>query len=282
MRRTLEPYSDYVTVRSRMSEELELWGWERFFGSLMDFLRSSRRQFSIASENYTQYTIERFQAWIQSLTTISDHLDLQPDADIQFDEEERSTLENLQSSLNELITCCRSLHGEWEHQLDIFQSRATAYAYRVPSSASGRRGRPRFEIGREQLEHLSSLGFTWTDIANILQVSRMTLYRRRREYGMVDPVDSLEQDELETVLRQLRIEFPTAGEIMVQGQLRAMGYRISRERVRQAIRVTDPLNSAMRWRSLTPTRPYSVPSPNSLWHIGKDLVVFGGVVQTAC
>ena len=81
---------------------------------------------------------------------------------------------------------------------------------------------------------------------------------------MVDPVDSLEQDELETVLRQMRREFPTAGEVMVQGQLRAMGYRISRERVREAIRVTDPLNSAMRWRSLTPRRPYSVPSPSSL------------------
>ena len=36
-----------------------------------------------------------------------------------------------------------------------------------------------------------------------------------------------------------------------------------------AMRVTDPINTALRWREITPRRPYSVPRPNSLWHIGK-------------
>ena len=48
---------------------------------------------------------------------------------------------------------------------------------------------------------------------------------------------------------------------MVQGNLRAMGYQVARERVRQAVRATDPLNTALWWRSLAPRQPYSVPSP---------------------
>ena len=49
-----------------------------------------------------------------------------------------------------------------------------------------------------------------------------------------------------------------------------MGYKVSREQLRQEIRFSDPLHCALRWRGgLTSRYPYSVPGPNSLWHIGK-------------
>ena len=47
-----------------------------------------------------------------------------------------------------------------------------------------------------------------------------------------------------------------------------MGFQVPRARVRNAIRHTDPLNTAMRWTHVTARRAYSVPGPNSLWHIG--------------
>ena len=50
---------------------------------------------------------------------------------------------------------------------------------------------------------------------------------------------------------------------MVWGQLRSVGVQVTRERVRSALRQTDPLNTALRWRgSLTRRRAYSVPGPN--------------------
>ena len=53
------------------------------------------------------------------------------------------------------------------------------------------------------------------------------------------------------------------------GRLRFMGYYVSRARVREAIRETDPINTALRWQGVqTARRRYSVPGPNSLWHIG--------------
>ena len=87
---------------------------------------------------------------------------------------------------------------------------------------------------------------------------------------LAEPSRSLDDDDLKTVLTQMRRELPKLGERMVVGRLRSLGYDITRARVREAVRSTDPINTALRWQGgLTPRRPYSVPGPNSLWHIGK-------------
>ena len=63
----------------------------------------------------------------------------------------------------------------------------------------------------------------------------------------------------------MRSEFP---ETMVWSQLRSMG---TRERVRNALRQSDPLNPALIWKGgFTRRGVYFVPGPNSLWHIGKE------------
>ena len=65
-------------------------------------------------------------------------------------------------------------------------------------------------------------------------------------------------------------QLPEMGESIVWGRLRSMGYIVTRQRVRRAIRSTDPMSVALRWRGgLVYRRTYSVPGPNSLWHIGK-------------
>ena len=135
----------------------------------------------------------------------------------------------------------------------------------------GTPGRPKYSISKEQLEYLSSLSFTWPQIAQILGVSRMTIYRRRRQYGLlIDPSSSISDSELQSFITTLCQELPEIGETIAWGQLRAAGIRVSRERLRNALRRSDPLTSALRWRGgLTRRRPYSVPGPNSLWHIGK-------------
>ena len=98
----------------------------------------------------------------------------------------------------------------------------------------------------------------------------MTIYRRRQEFGLLgDPQNTLSDGELRTAIRELRRELPELGESMVWGRLRSMGFTVTRQRVRNAIHADDPLQTALRWRGrLTVRRPYSVPGPNSLWHIG--------------
>ncbi len=133
-----------------------------------------------------------------------------------------------------------------------------------------RRGRPRFHVSREQLEYLAALSFSWTEIASVLGVSRMTVFRRRREFHMVNTGEPITISDLVTLLREMRMEFPDMGQTIVLGRLRSQGFSVTRDRVRQGIRRTDPINTALRGLAgAISRRHYSVPGPNSLWHIGK-------------
>ena len=105
----------------------------------------------------------------------------------------------------------------------------------------------------------------------MLGVSRMTIYRRRVEYRLTEEPMVVPTDlQLHTVVSEIQAGQPEIGEVMIMERIRAMGYKVSRQRLRQEIRNSDPLHVALRWRGgLTSRRPYSVPGPNSLRHIGK-------------
>ena len=98
----------------------------------------------------------------------------------------------------------------------------------------------------------------------------MTLYHRRQEFGLVeDPQTRLSDHQLLEIVRLIHNGFPDISEVLLMGQLQARGYIVTQRRVRSSIRHVDPLNSALRRRRVTAIRqPFSVPGPNSLWHIG--------------
>ena len=116
------------------------------------------------------------------------------------------------------------------------------------------------------------MSFSWVQIAKLLGVSYMTLYRRRQDFGVSSNVGaSISDQELRSVLDQLRRELPSLGQTMVWGRLRAMGFEVTRIRVRQVMRESDPIHTALRWKGeFVQRRPYSVAGPNSLWHLGEN------------
>ena len=83
----------------------------------------------------------------------------------------------------------------------------------------------------------------------MLGVSGMTIYRRRVVYGLIrEPINVPTDAQLCMVLRDMKLGHPELGEVLVMGRLRAMGYKVTRERLRQTIRSIDPLYTALRWR----------------------------------
>ena len=64
----------------------------------------------------------------------------------------------------------------------------------------------------------------------------MTLYRRRRVFGLGSTLDD---DSLKRLLIKMRRDHSDIGERMVIGRLRSLGYQVSRDRVRAGIRQTD-------------------------------------------
>lgn len=119
---------------------------------------------------------------------------------------------------------------------------------------------------------------------SLIGISRITLYRktyysyiyllfnhrRRVELGLiVEPSTHISDADLIGIILDIQTTSPHCGQILVMGRLRSMGFRVTRERVRNALQHSNPFRSALRWPGvLTHRRPYSVPGPNSLWHIG--------------
>ena len=76
-----------------------------------------------------------------------------------------------------------------------------AYSAGVTSTQFGP-GRRRYDISKDQLEHLRSLFFSWQKIADMLQVSVSTIQRRRNEFGLDDKFESYSDttdDELDEI-----------------------------------------------------------------------------------
>ena len=256
----------------------ELWGWENYFQEIDSFIGETERQFGNCNEEYTHYAIERFEFTIQSSRRLHDHLEHH--RRLPGNRESERVLGIYVSEIESLVTCLQELCRKWLEYRDMQEELSTSTAYRVPQDVSSGRGRPRFDISIDQIEYLRSLSFTWTDIASLLGVSRMTIFRRRVEFQMVDETQELVgDDELMTIVATVRRDLPNVGEKIMLGRLRSMGYYVTRERIRRAIRNTDPINSALRWQGiLTQRRPYSVPGPNSLWHIG----MFCAITSVIC
>ena len=96
-------------------------------------------------------------------------------------------------------------------------------------------------------------------------------YRRRVEYDLLDdPPAHITDADLTSLIQDIRRETPYAGVSLLFGSIRSRGVKITREQLRQSLRSLDPLGSLLRSPSgATSRRPYSVPGPNSLWHIGE-------------
>ena len=143
------------------------------------------------------------------------------------------------------------------------------------------KGRPRLDVDRQQLEFLRSLAFSWKEIANVLGASIKTLQRRAQEWG-IPSYTNITDTDLADAVREFKNRFPHAGEAVVKGHLESIGIHVQRERMRQAIwrvcgRQGGPSPPIRR-------RTYSVPGPNSLWHIDGNhklirwrLVIHGGI-----
>ena len=107
-----------------------------------------------------------------------------------------------------------------------------------------------------------------SEIASFFNVSRPVIYKAIREFQIdYSKFSDLPDDQLQEVVTSVKEHHPRAGEVMVQGHLRAQGVHVQRDRLRSAIHHIDPIGAATRRRPPIRRRVYSVPCPNYVWHI---------------
>jgi len=152
-------------------------------------------------------------------------------------------------SLTQLIAL---LSGQIESRdnADFYDALKVSYSAPLNLAQPGR-GRKRYEITKDQVEHLRSLYFSWEAIAGILQVSVSTLQRRRKEFGLSDSAYSdISDDELDEIYRSITGS-PTTGLLTpnterrrVIGALRRRGLNVQRWRIGECLRRVDPVGTA--------------------------------------
>ena len=129
-------------------------------------------------------------------------------------------------------------------------------------------GRPRIDVSEDDILALSQLNYSWSKIADVLGISRCTLYRRLGEFD-IDPnkYTDISQSELDEMLKSIKIESPNCGEIMLQGLLLHKGIKVPRATLLSAIHRVDHANTVQRQSTVINRRVYTNPHPNAVWHI---------------
>ena len=142
--------------------------WSDFFDQVAALTESGQRQYGIANLNYSEYFIDRLALCINTCTSL---LGTITSSAVAGEATECTT------SLTELIECLQRLHHRWVEYKSFLEGPYEHYHPLLTAQRAGGRGRPRFQVSKSQLEYLVSLSFKWTEIASILGISRMTLYR---------------------------------------------------------------------------------------------------------
>lgn len=201
-----------------------------------------------------------------------------------------SAVRNLECApfLEELLRSMRGLYLDWTRS--GMGSRCTNVAIyslqRPPVTRTASPGRPMLDIQEDVLIQLRSFGFTWTSIADMLLVSRWTIRRRVIQFGIqeITGYSNILDEELDIIVSSFTAQHGLlVGCSLVNGHLRSLGLRLQRQRVRESIARVDPANSRIRWAIAVSRRAYSVPGPNSLWHLDghHSLVNWGFVIHGA-
>lgn len=139
--------------------------WSSFFDGIIALLEESRRHYGYSNVQYAAYMLERLEHTIGSCRNLKRLL-----------QTSQRSLQTYVESLQELLESLVLIRSKWQEYSDILDSRVFP-SYESPLVHGNGRGRPRFEVSKEQIEYLVSLSFSYSEIASLLGVSRSTLYR---------------------------------------------------------------------------------------------------------
>lgn len=247
--------------------------WRCLFEYTTTFLEECERDEEIQDCNKIEYYHERLETVFRCVYRLHEHCAgaLMHPGEFLLTAAECTIVRELDSELIALMNTLSSVYIPlWDRKRAESARLPTPSVY-VHVGCTGMRGRPKIHLDEDQLLYLQDLQFKWNDIAKMFGISRMTLYRRRKELGLLDThprYSSVSDNQLRTYVEEIKSDMPDSGERMINGVLRLNGVVVQRERLRKVIRDVDPINTTLRWNARIVRRPYAVPGPNYLWHIG--------------
>ena len=143
--------------------------------------------------------------------------------------------------------------------------------YRTEQVSHGGRGRPKFDVSRDQIEFLLERGFSVPDVAQILGISVRTTERRLHEFGISSTqfFTVIDDQTLDCTIEDILRNFPSYGYRRMTGALLSKGIRVQQARIRESMRRVNPEGVLLRALTINTVykRKYKVYAPLALWHI---------------
>ena len=97
-----------------------VWGWESFFRQLRSLLETCGREIDGASEEFSDFVLERLQLSVRSLTDIREILTSSPN--VHFSATELQVVSEYVTTITQLLGILQSLSQQWEVHIDNLQS----------------------------------------------------------------------------------------------------------------------------------------------------------------
>ncbi|CAC5389666.1 unnamed protein product [Mytilus coruscus] len=159
------------------------------------------------------------------------------------------------------------------------------YGNMKPVKTDGLDGHPKYHVNKNVLESLLDCDFKISDIGNLLQLSKRTIYRRMAHFGLQKRAFSdIDDRNLDNKLSGIVVDFPCCGERMLREILKGKGIKLQRWRLRNAIHRIDYAGTEERKTGRLHRRVYNVMTPNHLWHIDSNyklvrwrFIILGGI-----
>lgn len=234
------------------------------FADVVSFLRLSAAREESATLDIAEATVLKFDSLLSVLSAIRQSIPQDP--------RREQDLLCIAREVQELSFSLARVRSRWTDLEAGIQPRSRVLD--PQQERSGRPGRPKITINKQQILFLRELRFTWSKIAAMYGISRKTLYNIRQRMGMREESDgdhtqftSISDADLQEQMQAVKLIMPDAGQSMIRGVLLACGLNVPLSRLQECISVVDPINTALRWATPIHRRRYAVEAPNSLWHI---------------
>ena len=130
--------------------------WSRYFDYVIQFLRGAKRQYGVGNEHFADYVVERLDLCISTCASVIDHM---VPINGTTNSDEVPVVEEYRSEACRLLDCLKAIQVEWRDYRKVIDARVCDFSFQAGTVRSGTRGRPRFNISKDQLEYLSSLAF---------------------------------------------------------------------------------------------------------------------------
>ena len=76
------------------------------------------------------------------------------------------------------------------------------------------------DVDLQEILALRAMHYTWTKNSEIMRISCSMLYRRLHDAGIsTDDYSSISPTESDEVIKEIKSQFPTDGEVMLKGHL---------------------------------------------------------------